>query len=113
MRIVYYRDKAGKITHHHDAPANMTEEQLMAEVEKFNKSGHEKTAHTADVAEGSLEEYLLQHIKEGRRYTAKTIVAAKDAIREALDAVESLAEADCRNCQKNNGAPGGAADGEG
>lgn len=113
MRIVYYRDKAGKITHHHDAPANMTEEQLAAEVEKFNQSGRERTAYTATVTEGSLEEYLLQRIKEGRRYTAETIVAAKDAIREALDAVESLQSVDCRNCPEKDKGPGGAANDKG
>lgn len=112
MQIVYYRDAEGKIRHHHDAPDGMTEERLKAEVEKFNQSDRGRTAHVIDVDAGSFCEYLIQRVKQGNRYTAETIEAAKDAIREALDAVESLQSIDCRNCPEKDKGTGGAADGK-
>lgn len=92
MTIIYYKDAQGKIIRHHPAP-NLSPKQLQYEVETYNQRkdrAQGRTAHIQEVEEGSFEAYLLACLDRKGRYTAESLRAAKDAIEEALEAIEGL-----------------------
>lgn len=89
MKLIYYRDGNGKIIRHHLPPKDMTPEQLEAEMAKFNEQGDAKV-YAQEIAEDSLEMYLFECAQKRKRFTEETVEAAKDAIREALDAIDCL-----------------------
>lgn len=93
MTLVYYKGTDGKILHYHSIPKNMTMEELTARVEEYNdKPGSRAVIH--EIKEGSFEMHLWEAAQNRKLYKKTTIDDAKDAIRQALEAIESLEEAD-------------------
>lgn len=89
MILIYYRDNDGKIVRHHLPHKDMTPEQLAAAMEEFNERGDTKV-YAQEIEEGSLEMYLYERAQKQKRFTEQSIEDAKDAIREALNAIEYL-----------------------
>ena len=102
MQLVYYRNQEGKITSHHNVPKDWTPEYLKEQIEKYNSTNSPShKAFLVEVEDGSFEQYLLDSLHrkyrprfsarhETARLAADTIQAAKDALGEALDCIESL-----------------------
>jgi len=89
MKLIYYRDGEGKIIRYHLPPKELAPEQLEAEMAKFNKLGDTKV-YAQEIEEGSLEMRLWEDTQKRRRFVEQTVEDAKDAIREALNAIECL-----------------------
>ena len=88
MQLVYYRNQESKITSHHNVPKDWTPEYLKEQIEKYNSTNSPShKAFLVEVEDGSFEQYLLDSLH--RKYRL-AIQAAKDALGEALDCIESL-----------------------
>lgn len=90
MILVYYRDVAGKIVRHHTVRDGETLENIQSLVEHYNDTYQDRTAYVQDIQEDSLEMYLFECAQKKKLFTEQTIEDAKDAIREALSAIECL-----------------------
>ena len=91
MQLVYYRNQEGKITSHHNVPKDWTPEYLKEQIEKYNSTNSPShKAFLVEVKDGSFEQYLLDSLHRKYRLAADAIQAAKDALGEALDCIESL-----------------------
>lgn len=91
MQLVYYRNQEGKITSHHNVPKDWTPEYLKEQIEKYNSTNSPShKAFLVEVKDGSFEQYLLDSLHRKYRLAVDAIQAAKDALGEALDCIESL-----------------------
>ena len=89
MKLIYYRNKDGKIVRHHLPPKGMTPEQLATAMEEFNNKGEEKV-FCQEIADGSLEMHLYEMAQYRRCFPQEVIRAVLDAIDEARDAINCL-----------------------
>ena len=91
MQLVYYRNQEAKITSHHNVLKDWTPEYLKEQIEKYNSTNSPShKAFLVEVEDGSFEQYLLDSLHRKYRLAADAIQAAKDALGEALDCIESL-----------------------
>lgn len=90
MILIYYKNNDGKIVRHHPERTGKTLEQLQALAEEYNSKGYTQQAYIQELPEDSLEMYLWECAQKQKRFTEETVEAAKDAIREALDAINCL-----------------------
>lgn len=96
MKLIYYRDKGGKILRYHLPPKDWTPEQLEAEMEKFNEIGDAKV-FCQEIEENSLEMHLYEMAQYRKRFP-------KDVIQDALDALEAARDAiQCLETEDGNG----------
>jgi len=91
LTIAYYRKKdTGEITHHHALPEDWPPEVVGERMNQYNSEADHKTiAYAIQVEAGSFEAYLLDCLE-------KKYKLAKEAIREALDAIDDARS--CINC---------------
>ena len=89
MQLIYYRDGNGKILRHHLPPKGWTQEQLEAEVAKFNEHGESK-AYIHEIEEGSLEMHLYEKAQLRKKFPKENVMQALDALEEAQDAIRCL-----------------------
>ena len=89
MKLIYYRNKDGKILRHHLPPKGMSPEQLETAMAEFNEKGEEQV-YLHEIEEGSLEMHLYEMAQYHRRFPQEVIRAALDAIDEARDAINCL-----------------------
>ena len=91
MTLIVYRDSTGAIVNHNPAPRQITGEDLAVEIEKYNeRKQYGRTACIVEVAEGSFEAYLLERLDKKYRLAKEAIDEALDAIEEARDCINSL-----------------------
>ncbi len=93
MFIIFYRDGNGKITSHHTAPEDWTEQELAGKIEQYNSEKEKAQGRTAaylELKDGSIERYLFDYLEQRNRYTKETIEAALDALDEARSCIDSL-----------------------
>ena len=89
MKLIYYRDKAGKILRYHLPPEKMTQEQLEASMAEFNEKGDAKV-YLHEIEEGSLEMHLYEQAQYRKRFPKEVVQQALDALEEARDAIRCL-----------------------
>lgn len=78
-------------TSHHNVPKDWSPEYLKEQIEKYNSTNSPShKAFLVEVEDGSFEQYLLDSLHRKYRLAADAIQAAKDALGEALDCIESL-----------------------
>lgn len=95
MILIYYKDDNGLIVSHHQARDGRTLEQLQAAAEEYNNTPpYVRKAYVQEIQEDSLEMYLLKYAEKQKRFTKESVQAVKDAIREALDCIDYLEEAE-------------------
>lgn len=90
MILIYYKNKDGKIVRHHTTRNGETLESLQPLADDYNVKHETEKAYIQDLPEDSLEMYLWECAQKQKRFTEETVEAAKDAIREALDAIDCL-----------------------
>lgn len=93
MIIIYYKDKDGKITHHHASQKDITLEELGNRVRDFNRERADKdgkTAHIFDAEDDGLTAYLFQKAAERKKWDAEALQDAISSIEDALDSVRGL-----------------------
>ncbi len=91
MIIIYYRDKDGKITHHHAAPEGWTLEVTQERIDQYNSEpGHKTTAQALQAEAGSIEAYLFQKAAKQKKWDKEALQDAISSIEDALDAVRGL-----------------------
>ena len=91
MTLIVYRDSEGTIVNHHPAPMQITGEDLAVAIEEYNeRKQHGRTACIVEVAEGSFEAYLLERLDKKYRMAKEAIDEALDAIEEARNCINSL-----------------------
>ena len=90
--LIYYRRKdTGEITQHHPVPDDWTPEITKERIGQYNsEEGHKTTAHTITAETGSFEAYLLDRLEKKYRIAKEAIQEALDAIEEAKNCVNSL-----------------------
>lgn len=89
MKLIYYRDKNGKILRYQLPPKKMTQEQLEAAMAEFNETGDAKV-YLHEIEEGSLEMYLYEQAQYRKRFSKEAVQQALDAPEEAKDAIRCL-----------------------
>lgn len=90
MIIAYYRDSKGRIVSHQTVK-DMTMEEAMAAAEHFNENKkYGATATVAEVAEDSLEAYLIGRADSRIKVLQDLKNDTISALQEAMSCIESL-----------------------
>ena len=89
MILIYYR-RGGQIVRHHTVRDGETLHTLYPLVEEYNSKHETEKAYIRDLPEDGLEAYLWECSRKKKLFTEETVRAARDAIREALDAIDCL-----------------------
>ena len=89
MIIVYYRWPDEKIRHAHEVK-NLTFDEAQKRVVEYNNTTTQDTAYAIEVAENSLEAYLMDRRNNVLKWKREDIQDAIESLECALDSVRSL-----------------------
>ncbi len=90
MKIIVYRDILGSIIGYWRPSGQETDKELENIVNRFNNTHVSDFACLDEIAEGTIEKYLMEKLEENPQFAKDAIQDAEDAIKMASSCIESL-----------------------